>query len=47
MDCSGFREINMNIMALLPLFHLPCAHCARSGISADVKIKRMQAGWQK
>jgi len=28
-------------MGLLPLFHLPHAHCAHTGNSADVKIKKM------
>ncbi len=40
MDCYGFREINENFMALLPLFHLPYAQYARRG-NSDVKIKRM------
>lgn len=44
MDCDGFREVNGNLMALFPLFHLPHAHCAHTGNSADVKMKRMRAG---
>ena len=46
-DYYGYREINENFMALLPLFHLSPAHCARRGSSADGKIKWMRAGCQK
>lgn len=40
----GFSEVSETLMSLLPALHLPCAHCAHTGNTADVK--RMQAEWQ-